>query len=119
MKEGLNMPYREQIPIDHGIDNTIKLLLEGYEYISNRRERFQSNMFETRVLGGQKAVWLSGEEAAKVYYANEKFKRQGATPKHMLKTIYGEDGVHTLDTPTHANHKQHFMSLMNPEKIAD
>ncbi|HLR51361.1 MAG TPA: cytochrome P450 [Candidatus Avamphibacillus sp.] len=119
MKEGLNMPYREQIPIDHGIDNTIKLLLEGYEYISNRRERFQSNMFETRVLGGQKAVCLSGEEAAKVFYDNEKFKRQGAAPKRVLKTLFGEDGVQTLDAATHVNHKKLFMSLMNPEKLAE
>lgn len=113
------MPYREQIPIDHGIDNTVKFLLEGYQYISNRHRRFNSNMFETRLLGGQKAVCLSGDEAASIFYDNEKFLRQGAAPKRVLKTLFGEDGLQTLDNETHTNHKKLFMSLMTSESISD
>lgn len=113
------MAYREEIPVDHGIDHTLQFLNEGYQYISNRRERYQSNMFETRILGGQKVICLSGEEAAKVFYDEDKFMRQGAAPARVLKTLFGEDGVQTLDGESHTNRKELFMSLMNAEKLAE
>lgn len=113
------MVYREQIPVDHGIDNTMKFLTEGYEYISNRRDRFNSNLFETRILGGQKTVCLSGAEAAKIFYDEEKFKRQGAAPARVLNTLFGEDGVQTLDDAEHTNRKKLFMTLMNEKRLID
>lgn len=113
------MVYREQIPVDHGIDNTFKILTEGYKYITNRREEFNSNLFETRVLGGQKTVCISGKEAAEIFYDNEKFHRQGAAPKRVLKTLFGEDGVQTLDGEAHHNRKALFMSLMSSERLED
>lgn len=113
------MPYREQIPIDKGMDNTLPFLLEGYQYISNRTKKYNRDMFETRLLGGKKAVCLVGKEAAKIFYDKEKFKRQGVAPKRVLKTIFGEDGVQTLDNEPHRNRKELLMSLMTPERLKD
>jgi len=113
------MAYREQIPVDHGIDNTVKFLLEGYRYIPNQSRRLHSNMFETRLLGGQKAVCLTGEEGASIFYDNDKFKRDGAMPPRVLKTLFGENGVQTLDNQAHKNRKELFMSLMSSERLSD
>lgn len=115
----VHMPYREQIPIDKGVDHTATFLMEGYRYISNRAERFQRNIFETRLLGGRKTICLIGKEAAEVFYDNEKFRRQGAAPKRVLKTLFGEDGVQALDDETHRNRKALFMSLMTKERLQD
>lgn len=66
------MGYREQIPIDHGFDHSVALLLEGYQFISNRRHRFQSDIFETRLLGGKKAICIAGADAAMVFFMMKK-----------------------------------------------
>jgi fatty-acid peroxygenase len=113
------LPYREQIPIDKGIDNTAKLLLEGYNYITNRRNKFGRDIFETRVLGGQKAICIAGEEAVKTFYDEDKLIRHGAAPKRVRQTLFGEHAVQTMDGDNHRHRKELFMSLMSKERLED
>ncbi|CUX31589.1 Fatty-acid peroxygenase [Clostridium sp. C105KSO13] len=40
-----------QIPKEEGIDHSLGLMREGYMYILNRRRSFNSDVFETRLLG--------------------------------------------------------------------
>ncbi|WP_144510381.1 cytochrome P450 [Bacillus sp. FJAT-22090] len=105
-----------QIPREDGMDNSLRFLREGYMYIPNRRTSFASNIFETRLLG-QKTICMGGIEAAEVFYDDEKFIRNGAAPKRMQKTLFGEKGVQTLDGAEHTHRKKMFMSLMTREKL--
>ncbi|GER67137.1 fatty-acid peroxygenase [Weizmannia acidilactici] len=104
----------EQIPNEKTIDDTIDLLKEGYLYIKNRTDEYRINLFETRLLG-QKAVCISGEEAVKIFYDPEKFKRNGAAPKRVQKTLFGENAIQTLDGKEHIRRKALFLSLMGPD----
>jgi fatty-acid peroxygenase len=104
------------MPREEGIDHSLSLLREGYRYILNRRQRFDSNVFETRLLG-KKAICMSGKEAAKVFYDNDKFKREGAAPKRAVQTLFGENGVQALDGDAHKHRKKMFMSIMSPQAI--
>ncbi|WP_047980446.1 cytochrome P450 [Ornithinibacillus contaminans] len=113
------MPYREQIPVDKGFDNTLKLLLEGYNFITNRRNRFGRDIFETRILGGKKAICIAGEDAVKIFYDREKFIRKGAAPKRIRQTLFGEHAIQTTDGDTHQYRKELFMSLMTKERLED
>ncbi|MFD2043245.1 cytochrome P450 [Ornithinibacillus salinisoli] len=113
------MPYREQLPIDKGFDNSFALMTEGYKYITNRRERFGRDMFETRLLGGQKAICFAGKDAAKVFYNEEKIMRKGAAPKRIRQTIFGEKAIQTMDGASHKHRKALFMSLMSHESLED
>lgn len=106
-----------EIPKDRGIDNTLSLVFEGYRFISNRCERYQSDIFQTRLLF-EKTICFRGEAAAKVFYDTVKFSRQNAAPKRVQKTLLGEGGVQGLDGETHKQRKQIFMSLMTPEHMA-
>lgn len=85
-KEGEDkcMLIEEHIPKDKGIDNTFALLQEGYLFIRNRVDRYQSNLFETHLFG-QKVICMTGEEAAKLFYNEELFQRNGAAPKRIQK----------------------------------
>ena len=103
-------------PKEKGLDHTLGVLKEGYQYVPNRMRAYQTNIFETRVLG-QKAICLSGKEAAELFYNNEKFTRTNATPKRVLKTLFGLDGVQTLDGEAHRHRKAMFMSLMTKERL--
>lgn len=113
------MPYREELPYDEGLDNTIPFLNEGYLYITNRRNRFNRDMFKTRILGGKQVICMAGKEAAEVFYDNEKFKRHGAAPNKVLNTLFGQDGVQTLDGEAHAHRKTMFMNLMTKDSLTE
>lgn len=104
------------MPQEKGIDKSIHLLVEGYHFIPNRCRRFKSDIFETRLMG-EKVICMSGEEAAELFYDPEKFQRQGAAPKRIQQSLFGENGVQTLDGAVHRRRKEMFMSLMTPKHI--
>lgn len=113
------MAYREELPYDEGLDNTLAFLNEGYLYITNRRKRFNRDMFKTRILGGKQVICMAGKEAAEVFYDNDKFKRNGAAPNKVLNTLFGQDGVQTLDGKEHTHRKSMFMNFMTKESLED
>lgn len=104
------------IPVEPGFDNSLALLREGYRFIPNRCRRFQSDIFQTRLLG-QNTICLSGETAARLFYDEALFRRAGAAPRPLKRTLLGDGGVQTLDGGRHRLRKEMFMSLMTPEAI--
>lgn len=52
------MSNQKELPQDKGLDHTISFLKEGYLYITNRRECFNSDMFITRLLGDKEVVCI-------------------------------------------------------------
>jgi fatty-acid peroxygenase len=107
------MSKNEQVPQDQSLDISLNLMQEGYLFINNRVDRFQSNLFEARFLG-QKIICMSGEKAAKVFYDPERFQKNGATPKRVQKTLFGVNAVQTMDGEAHIHRKLLFLSLMTP-----
>jgi fatty-acid peroxygenase len=117
MKMEMNdMADTNQMPWEEGIDHSLSLMREGYMYILNRRKSFNSNVFETRLLG-KKAICMVGKEAAKVFYDTEKFKRKDAAPNRAVQTLFGKNGVQALDGQDHKHRKEMFMSIMSPKGL--
>ncbi|MBT2215766.1 cytochrome P450 [Virgibacillus dakarensis] len=110
------MPRTERVPREKTIDDTFKVLTEGYMYIPNRRARLRSNIFITRLLG-QKVICIGGEEAAQLFYDTEKFQRKGAVPNRIQESLFGKKAVQALDGVKHQHRKQLFMSLMTKERL--
>ncbi|USK52717.1 cytochrome P450 [Cytobacillus solani] len=110
------MSNTNQIPREDGIDHSLSLLREGYMYILNRRRSFQSDIFETRLLGN-KVICMGGKEAAEVFYDTEKFKRKNAAPNRAVQTLFGKNGVQSLDDKEHKQRKEMFMSVMSPNEL--
>lgn len=98
------------IPHENIIDNTLALTQEGYLFIKNRTDKYKFDLFETHLLG-EKAVCISGKEAAQIFYDSERFKRGGAAPKRVQKTLTGENGIQGMDGQPHNHRKSLFMSL--------
>ncbi|MCA0148278.1 cytochrome P450 [Rossellomorea vietnamensis] len=105
-----------QVPKDKGIDRTLSIFMDGYEFIQKRTQKHHLDVYETKVLG-KKVALLSGESGVKLFYDNEKMKRNGAMPPHILNTLFGKGGVQTLDGKSHEHRKRLFMSLMTPEGL--
>ena len=110
------MSNTKQMPREEGIDHSLSLMREGYMYILNRRRSFNSEVFETRLLG-KKAICMGGKEAAELFYDNEKFKRKNAAPNRAIQTLFGQNGVQSLDGAHHKHRKQMFMSIMSPDEL--
>ena len=61
----LEAPASTVIPQDAGLDHTLALLKEGYRFIGNRSERYNTDIFTTRLMG-RSAICVTGEEAARI-----------------------------------------------------
>lgn len=98
------------------IDSSLAFLSEGYKFISNRCERYKTDIFETR-LTFKKVICVRGEEAAKVFYHQDRFTRKGAVPSTTLMLLQDKGSVQTLDGKTHQHRKKMFMALMTQASI--
>jgi fatty-acid peroxygenase len=79
----------QPIPKEKGLDHTLNLLLEGYHFIQNRCDRLDTDIFRTRLLG-KSVICMTGAEAAKLFYDPERFRRKGAAPKRIQKTLFAK-----------------------------
>lgn len=104
------------IPRDNLPESSLALLRDGYEFISKRCERLNSDVFQARLLL-RKTICMRGEEAARLFYDERKVRRRGGAPWPLLKVLFGEGGVQGLDDEAHRHRKAMFMSLMSPESI--
>ncbi|MGV3556840.1 cytochrome P450 [Larkinella arboricola] len=104
------------IPRISAWSSAVGLAREGFPFIYNRCRRFQSDLFEIKV-PFLKVLCMSGPEASRIFYDPERFVRQGAIPKRIQRTLFGEKGVQTLDDAAHRRRKELFMSIMTPENI--
>lgn len=91
---------------------------EGYDFIRNKCDQKQSDIFQFNLLV-KKVICMTGAEAAELFYDSEKFKRKGAIPKRIQKTLTGENAIHSTDAAIHSSRKKLFMSVMTPESIAE
>lgn len=105
-----------QIPIDRSPDSTLAMLRDPYGFIAKRCQRYQSDVFQTRLLL-RPTICMSGPEAAQLFYDTSRFIRSGAAPGRIQKTLFGQGGVQGLDDEAHRHRKKMFLSLMTPERL--
>lgn len=102
------------IPRDSSFDSSLALLREGNTFISSRCRRYGSDIFQARLML-QDTLCISGEEAARLFYDNDLFKREKAQPSLLVKTLLGEGGIQGKDDETHRARKRLFMALLSDE----
>ncbi|HLS59972.1 MAG TPA: cytochrome P450 [Virgibacillus sp.] len=113
------MSNTQQMPQEEGIDNSLNLLREGYMYISNRCDGFNSTVFQTRLLGN-KAICMTGKDAATIFYDTEKFIRKDAAPNRAIQTLFGKHSVQTLDGLEHQHRKKMLLlETIDPQKLQE
>lgn len=105
-----------KIPRDPAVDSTLALLNEGYDFIWNRCRRFQSDVFQARLMG-KTTVCIHGREAAELFYDSSKFQRKGAIPRRVVTSLFGKRAVQTLDDDAHRRRKAAFLTIMTPSHL--
>ena len=97
-------------------DQTLALMREGYALLPNLRHQVGEDSFRTRLLGRPVAC-LCGAEAAKRFYDEALFVRDGALPGPVQRTLTGVDAVHTLGGAAHRHRKDMFLALKDPVAV--
>lgn len=105
-----------QIPRDPLPDSSLALLADPYGYIGSRCRRFQSDVFETRLML-RRTLCMTGPEAAEVFYDTTLFQRQGAAPEPLSATLLGKGAVQGLDGAAHAARKAYFVGLLDAKAV--
>lgn len=109
----------EKVPeIKIKLTDVTERLDEGYLLFSTLREEANAPVVKARLLN-KEVIAVYGQEAAKKFYDPNNFKREGAMPKLVLKTLFGEEGVQTMDGKSHEHRKTIFMNLMTPKRMED
>ncbi|WP_097678020.1 cytochrome P450 [Bacillus massilinigeriensis] len=103
----------KQTPMDNKLDSTLDIMRDGYLFIKKKRDELKSDVYEARVLG-KKSICMGGEEAAKLFYNQELFQRNGAIPYRVQQSLFGVDAIQTMDGDPHLHRKLLFLSLMTP-----
>lgn len=118
-KEERKWIVMEKVPeIKIKLTDVTERLDEGYLLLSELRKEANAPVVKARLLN-KEVIAIYGKEAAKKFYDSRNFKREGAMPKIVLKTLFGENGVQTLDGQAHEHRKTIFMDLMTPKRMEE
>lgn len=118
-KEERKWIVMEKVPeIKIKLIDVTERLDEGYLLLSELRKEANAPVVKARLLN-KEVIAIYGKEAAKKFYDPRNFKREGAMPKIVLKTLFGENGVQTLDGQAHEHRKTIFMDLMTPKRMEE
>ncbi|SEH10449.1 cytochrome P450 [Thermoleophilum album] len=102
-----------KIPREKTLDSTVALLREAYEFIPRRARRYGSDVFETRLML-QPAICMTGAEAARVFYDDDRMTRLKAMPPTVLTLLQDKGSVALLDGAAHYHRKAMFLQLLGP-----
>ena len=105
------------LPDDGRLDSTVALLRQGYAFIPSRCRSLHSDAFRTRLMGTP-ALCVRGEDAARMFYAPDRFTRRGAVPFTTLALLQGRGSVQTLDGPAHRHRKALFLDVLASAHVA-
>lgn len=103
------------IPKEEGFDHTVAWTNEGYLFLSNRMNQFNSDVVETKILG-KKFIAMRGPKGAELFYDSSRFIRYGAIPKNVANVIIGKNSVFQFDDGKHHKRKQMLLNVLNEEQ---
>lgn len=106
------------IPSEDSLDSTLALMRAPYSFVADRCDELGSDVFEARILG-QRTICGMGRSFAELFYDEQRLQRSGASPIRVRKTLFGDDGVQTLDDEAHRHRKRMLQELTTPERAAE
>lgn len=107
-----------EIPTTTLPDATLALIREPYDFVRKQCDKHDTDLFETRLLL-EPTICMTGPEAAELFYDEERFRRHGAAPIRVQKTLFGEGGVQTMDGEAHRHRKRMLLDVTRPERARE
>ncbi len=107
----LNPARMPAIPRSPSFDDTFNLAREGYGFLSQRFRSMDSPIFRTRLML-RDVICLTGPDAARLIYDDDRLTRVGAMPQMVLRLIAGKGSVQQLDGAAHRHRKAMFVRML-------
>jgi fatty-acid peroxygenase len=104
------------IPHNGIFDSSRAFRNDPYRFIARTCQRLDSDVFRTRLLL-RPTICMTGAENARLFYDPSRFKRAGAAPEPLTKTLLGVGSVMSLDGRAHQHRKEMLMSLFSGARI--
>jgi fatty-acid peroxygenase len=98
-------------------DSTAAFLRDGYVFASSRFDTWGTDLFTTRLLL-QPTTFIRGEEAAGLFYDDDRFTREAAMPPTVQHLLQDKGSVQALDGEDHRLRKAAFLSLMHADAMS-
>lgn len=98
-------------------DRSLSFLSQPYDFVAEQCRAEGTDVFETRLLL-HKTVCMQGAEATRFFYSQPKLQRDGAAPEPVRATLFGKDGVQSLDGEAHRVRRALLLSVLAPENVA-
>ncbi|MGC4079805.1 MAG: cytochrome P450 [Rubrivivax sp.] len=104
------------VPRLPGFDHTLAWLADPYRFIARGCATLGADAFQTRLLL-RPTICMSGPLAAELFYDESRFLRAGAAPEPLKATLFGRDGVQTLDGDAHRVRKALLVGLTGADSV--
>lgn len=96
-------------------DRSLELIRRGYLF--GPSVRAGTPTAQIRLFGRRTGV-VAGVEGVRSFYDESEVQRQGAVPRLLRRTLFGEGAVHGLDGEAHRHRKAMFLALLTPQAAA-
>jgi len=104
-------PVLQAAPHTRAFDSSLALLNEGYRFMPRRFEELGSDIFATRIML-RRVLCMRGAEAARLFYASDRFTRRKAIPPTVLTLLQDFGSAEMLDGAAHLQRKALMLSLL-------
>lgn len=104
------------LPRERSFDSTLALLRDPYHFIARRCRAHGADAFQARLLL-QHTIFVTGPDAARLFYDPDKFVRAGAAPEPVQRTLFGKGGVQATDGDTHRQRKAMLLSILTGDAV--
>src|SRR5699024_10445872 len=88
----------------------------SYTLLTDIREKAGAPVAEAEAFT-KKLYVIYGADADRQFYTAEEVKRAGAMPDIVIKTLFAEEGVQTVDGEDHHHRRNIFMDLITPDRM--
>lgn len=96
----------------HALDDSVRLLRDGYLWGTRGFAREGADAFRTRLLG-RRVLVLRGADAARFFYEGGRFRRgPDAVPRSVAHLLQDDGSVQTLEGDAHRVRKRLFLDLV-------
>ena len=99
------------------LDRSAQLAVQGYRFATGLRHRHGADVVATRLLV-RPALVVGGRDSVRRFYDTTQVQREGAVPRPLRRTLFGDGPVHALDDNEHLHRKAMFLSLVGAGQVA-
>lgn len=103
---------------DRSFDATLSMLRNPYGFIAEKCQRYQTDLFQTRIVL-RPTICMTGRDAAQLLYDESRFTRAGSMPAWAKSVLFGRGGVQGLDGEAHRHRKQLHLNIITPPRVAE